>query len=340
MKKKELVKIIKNKIAANNSTLLTIYGCCIIGNKKSAFLSLLKQNPKLSREFHNDEKSKETYLTFQKSGTCNHPVRQKVSRDNNLDTAIKGPLYECVLCGHTIPANINIADWFERHFYEDCVFFENSDIDVLNLLLEVIKDKADDDEIDLVAEFKKIDPDSEICTVIDDKRPDNYIIIIDNSINEYSNLTPIEIELLSGIAKINGIRLQLISNTYYHSSYLRDNGYRYSKDFLFNDAMNNQWTANLEKTKKECLPIKLIINLSQDSTYFDVESNQDIPLDRALSKMFPSSIIINIPELSEEIVKELLEYIQSLVTGSSIDISKYHTIRSLVKPKKGNRNGK
>lgn len=81
------------------------------------------------------------------------------------------------------------------------------------------------------------------------------------------------------------------------------------------------------------IPFKIIINLSENLDYYDWELKEYIPLNLTLKQMFPNSIIINLRELNSEIIKELSDYIESVINKSSTDDSKirYEKIKKFVR---------
>lgn len=203
----------------------------------------LKLKLKLKKQQHNGQK---IYKAFCDSNSCNHQVRQlktKFDDDNDMFTA-KYLEYDCVFCGHSISANKSNKDWFSSHYYNNCVFIEDEQIDVYKLILKILQNKKDDENIDFVEEFKKLNLDSSICTIADKKQQTNIMII--DSIDKDIDNTLI---LLDYLSKFDGLGVRLFSRNIYRQDHtIFKIGYSLPKKMKYEDQY--QIIDKLEKDKK------------------------------------------------------------------------------------------
>ncbi len=334
MKKKEIIEIIKNKKIIRNSKILPLYSYCSNNEDiKSILEKVIEENETLKNQYKTDTKAKEEFDSFKSSCKCTHEIRKKVYVEDDEDLFRENYYYECVFCGHKIPISFSNADWYERHFYNYSVYFENNEIGIFDIILKILEEKDDDDEINLVEEFKRLNLDQTVCTINDDERQNNYVMIIDNSIKSKEKPSIGEINLLDYISKLNGVRVHLISKsiTYDRLRYglLYDGKYKYPKDMLISSDIYFPIDV-LEKDKKNNLPFKIIINLSPTLTYYNGTTNEKEPMYTALKDMFPNSIIITLPKLNEENIDDILYYIKDVFSNTKkpeFDSKKIKTLK-------------
>lgn len=126
-----------------------------------------------------------------KNSNCNHEVRLK-------HYCGLGSYSKCVLCGECFDSD-NIIDWknsVNRNKYsviltakyqddEECSVIESdyTEKQIYDFIVNILNNKSDDEEIDLVQEFKKLNLKN--CSINEEKKVnENYILIIGGS-NKY-----------------------------------------------------------------------------------------------------------------------------------------------------------
>lgn len=335
MKKKELVNVIKHIKTIQNSKLLPLYDHCSYDeNIKNILKKVIEENEELNKQYEIDSKALQEFNNFKSSCKCNHDIRKKVYIEDDEDLFHQNYFYECVFCGHTIPIDSKKADWYERHNYGKCVYFENNESNILDIIFKILEDKEDDEEIDLVEEFKKLNINQTICRINDEKRPENYIMIIDNSIKAKEKTPLNEILLLDYLSKLDGVRVNLFSKSisYNRLKYglLSNCGYLYPKDMHISSDIYFPFNS-LEKDKKNNIPYKIIINLSPTLTMYDIAREEKINIDIALKEMFPNSSVVTLPELNKEKLEEILNYIENALGNTKDNTLQSDKIKSLKK---------
>lgn len=327
MKKKEIIDVIKNIKTIQNSKLLPLYDHCSYDeNIKKILKKVIEENKELNKQYEIDSKALQEYNNFKSSCKCNHDIRKKVYIEDDEDLFHQNYFYECVFCGHTIPIDSKNAGWYERHNYGKCVYFENNESNILDIILKILEDKDDDEEIDLVEEFKKLDIDQTICRINDDKRPENYIMIIDNSMIAKEKTPLNEILLLDYLSKLDGVRVNLFSKSISYNKLkyglLSNGGYLYPKDMHISSDFYFPFNS-LEKDKKNNIPYKIIINLSPTLTMYDITREEKINIDIVLKETFPNSSILTLPQINDENLEEILNYIEKVFRNKKEESFKY-----------------
>ena len=354
MTKKEIIEFIKNKNIINNSKILPLYNHCSSNTKyEKLFTQLLNSHNDLFKQYENEKKALQEYNKFLQDNKCNHEIRTKVIDDDEKYWLDIEPTYcyQCIFCKHKIPANKENADWFQKHFYNNCIYLENNNTDIFNIILELLNDKQDDEKIDFVKEFKKLN--LENCIINDEKRPENYVMLIydynmlSRDAREYSQ----ELIFLSYLSKLQNIRFQLITHTldrhrleslswyanFPKDSYNFKNNLGFPQDIKFSYpedlyAEDGDLIRVLDKDKKEKIDFKLIINWSPSiEKTVDLNNGEKIVINDELQKKFPSSTIINIDKLDQKIIEELSSYIDVTFNGQLIDTNDYENVKRLIK---------
>ena len=306
------------------------------------FRSLMKKCLELKSKLKQQQRSgKEIYEQFLKSNSCNHQVRQLKTKIQDDDMfPIKYLDYDCVFCEHSIPANKSNKDWFYEHYYNNCVFIEDENINVYKLISKILEDKNDNDNINFVEEFKKLNLDSSMCTIID-KKQQNNIMIIDSFDKDMDNT----LILLDYLSKIAGIRVRLFSRRIDKQEHtIFEIGYSFPEKMKYQGQYHI--VDELRKDKEEHISYKLIINLS-DMEEYEVERpisplagsklykkntyKFEKPDFEQIKKMFPNSIMINIKEVNKETIESLLTTISELTNCTLSQDEEYDNISSKVK---------
>ncbi len=279
MKKREIVELIKNKTIIKNSKLLKLWNSFDY-EQKELFQKFIAEYENVRKQLERDSKARESCNNFKTICTCNHQIREKVSIEDDSFFGLSY-YYECVFCRDTIPLNKENADWYDRHLYNNCVYLNNPKFDILDFILSLIQDKDDEDEIDFIEEFKTLEIYPSICTINDEMRPENYIMIIGDSIDSKQSSPKNELMILNSLSKIEEIRVQILSKykvtrfaQYYRECSLPKN--------LCTSAYDYCWLDTIEKDKYYKIPFKIIINLNPNLLYYNRETKKDIPINIAL----------------------------------------------------------
>lgn len=353
MKKEIIMKIIKFKIedaktpsegelreeiAKGFNQLYSIY----TDNKKIQQIEILiKKCLELKSKLEKQQRDgKNIYESFCKSNSCNHQVRQLKTKIDEDDFPPTYLTYDCVFCGHSISANKSNRNWFYEHYYNNCVFIENENINIYNLILKILQNKKDDENIDFVEEFKKLNLDSSICTIANKKQQNNIMIIdsIDKDIDD-------TLTLLDYLSKFDGIRVRLFSGKIdTKSPTIFDVGYSFPKKMKLKGQYGIM--EELKKDEQNHISYKLIINLADMEEYeleriipsfllpHDCKDNTykfEKPNYEKIKEMFPESTIINIKEINKETIESLLMTISKLKNCSLNQNESYNNVSSKVK---------
>ena len=201
MKKKELLELINNVNIANHiirdsskllsMTTLASFGYPIplsedmwfpdIPDLKDEF-EVLKKEVKEVKE--NARKQKDILKNACKY--CKHEVRLLYDGDffDNSQCVLCGKVISsdsCFSWGESINKNIHCVLLPSKYQYDDGVRYEVAEgydeKQVLKIILTILENKSDEEEIDLVDEFKKLNLPN--CKIRNEKpKPENYILII------------------------------------------------------------------------------------------------------------------------------------------------------------------
>jgi len=263
-----------------------------------------------------------------KNSGCSHEIRLQhygfiVSHSN------------CVLCGRSYISD-NCRNWeysINRNKYcvnliakyqddEDCDYVPDgyTNEEVYEIIINILKDKEDDEEIDLVQEFKKLNlPNSEVN---EEKRViENYILIIGGSNKQfidsesylYKNGLKIGLEFVKYFSALLNTKVELIDNSEILES--KDLNKYFPKENYKLKFTSYKTIDDLEKEllKQKEIPFKIIIDLSELYEYKisgDVITKEVYSL--KLSEIFSNSHIIRINNLSKKGLEELSEYLKCI----------------------------
>lgn len=331
MKKIEILNLIEaNEIINQNNKLLSI-----IKDKELNQEYWFPNIEELKEEFNIlKEEVEEALLEKTKcreliqNSNCNHEVRLE-------HYGLFCSHYKCIFCGKSIIGN-NCVNWeysINRNKY--CVSLVSKYQDdedygyiskgysleqVYEIIKNILKNKKDDEEVDLIQEFKKLNLTN--CTVNEDKKvSENYILIISGSNKQFidnesyihkKGLT-IGLDFVQSFSCLLNTKVELIDNieisekenfkTYFPKE-------EHNLKFTCYDTINK-----LEKiiSEQKEIPFKIIIDISELYEYKtdnNVISKQQYKLN--LNEYFPNSHIIRIDNLSNKSIKELSMYLTNL----------------------------
>lgn len=324
MKKKEILHLINkinkaNNFIKNNSKLLTITRPFSDENMWFPNIPELKDEFAILKEEVKEvqiNSNKQKEILEEAKNHCNHEIRLEYYGDIVSS-------YQCAICGKTIHPD-NYFSWGDsinrnRH----CVILpakEQIDEDgfsyelrsgykkeqIISIILELLKYKNDEDEIDLIDEFKKLNlPSSKI---IDKKLiPEYYILIIGGSNHEcmenntyiYSPTYIPAVNFLKYFKNLLNVKIEFIAS----SDIL--NSYEYMKIRNENDgAIQFREYHTLEELNElinisSKIPYKLVIDAANLTTYKIVKNkiiSQKYNLN--LCEKFPNSHIIEIADIN------------------------------------------
>ena len=337
MKKKELLKLIEAKLKIiNNEKLVEFTKGKLINYKyqKNEENWFPKIND-LENEFNTLKKEIKKALEETKQSediinnfNCNHDVRlQHYGLFWNTST--------CIFCDEAITSD-NVSNWeYSKNRNKYCVILDDkfqSDSEgydyiidngytinqVLEIILNIIKDKNDDDEIDLIQEFKKLNLKN--CEINDQKKTkENFILIIsgankqyvdDNSYIQKKGLK-IGLDFVDYFYGLLNTKIKLIDNTeFLENKKLQEKISSYNDNVKFTNYDTIEELERILNRQKE-VPFKLIIDLSELYDY-KIENNSIIKVscDIKLTDFFPNSHIIKIRKLSKKSLEELSSFLK------------------------------
>lgn len=325
MKKKEILEIIKNKKTIENSILLPLEHDCNRCSDQRLFDKLIETYDDLKKQYQEDIKAKQEYKEFQNSHVCNHPIRQLVYDYESNEFSVES-FYECVFCNHSIPKNKNHADWFQSNYYDNCVYVENDYFNILDFLIELLIFKDDFDEINFIEELKKLNLDSDVFTINDTKRSENFIMIISSTLDKGNKISPNELILIDKISQIKGIKILLFLSG--------------AAKWDIPSSLLSQSNIHLEPNKfklyeaeQKNIPIKMIINLSPNLIFRDATIyKKPITIIQELKELFPTSQLINLTELNSQAIEEITTYIEKFTKYfNQFDNNENEHIKKLIK---------
>ena len=343
MKKKDIIKIISAKS---------------IIKKYCNLLSPIKdENSYLPEEewFPHNEKYKEQFEILKKeieealketknaedivdSIKCNHEVRLK-----QLGTFWSQ--YECVICGKFASSD-NLIDWFQsiyrnKHtvsFIDKCqedeegyYTLENGETkeEVIEMILKILEKYNDEDDVDLVDEFSKLDISGmEINKEI--RKEENYILIVGGTNLMYldsnegiyvrKNYKSSTIDFLNYFSQLLNIKIAIIENTdtLIRKEYIEHQKNNYLKFYNYDDLTELNYYISCLKS----IPFKFIIDLTDLYEYHNDNGFSSKPYDLNLKKLFPHSQIIKVPKLSSKSLRELKEFLLSQNNMTYVNVDK------------------
>jgi len=320
MKKKDLLKLIEAKYKIiNNNQFINALAFPKIDDLENEF-GILKKEIETSREAV--KIGKEIIDSY----NCNHPVRL-IHYGTFWSTSY------CVFCDKGIDSD-NVSNWeYSKNRNKYCVILDDKEQEdeddyyiiedgytinqVFKIILEIIKDKNDDEDIDLIQEFKKLNLNN--CKINEEpKINENYILILSGSNKQYiddeSFITKKAIEngidfaeFFSGILNT---KIELIDNFESKESLNFKNKFMNHRNFKFTSYKTiDELNEKLNNDKK--IPFKIIIDLSELYNY-DIENNSIIkePININLNEIFPDSKIIKIKNLTKKSLEELSKFLK------------------------------
>ena len=160
MKKKELLKIIEkvietDKVTKKSSKILTIttYETTNVTKDESMWFPNIEE---LKDEFEILKKEiKEVQVNLDKSREIIREIKKNCKHEIRIEyfgNYIDG--YQCAICGKMFYPSLENSTNIDNFAYIECEGYEKEQI--LNIILEILKHKDDEEEIDLIAEFKKL----------------------------------------------------------------------------------------------------------------------------------------------------------------------------------------
>lgn len=355
MTKKEILKIIESKeLILDNEEILQItktrFGNNIsednwfykIDDLKEEFETLKKE----LRDVVISVQNAENELSNLKNIDCKHEVRlaYKAGFVNSS---------ECVFCGKHIDGdNLGCANTIYKDINRNkkCVMFAGTFDDgwsycsgyslkyVFNIIKDILKDKNDNEEINFIEEFKKLD--IEDCKIDErEYEKEYYVLIIGGSNKYYINDTHYIVgkslsdssyitHYLCGIPKVN---VELFENKDTYDSK------KFTENFPYTNISRTRFDKyeTLEELKKiieeeKHVPFDLIIDVS---SLFEYQDNNITEYNLDLKELFPNSYIINISKYDLNSEKEFLNHLkQKLLTYNNAYIqtnkNKYHSIEN------------
>ena len=339
MKKKDLLKLIEAKYKIINNEKLVEFTERSAGNfnwyqkKEDDWFpkvndlenefNILKKEVKLALK--ETKEAKDIIDNFE----CNHDVRLNYYE-------LFSNTSKCIFCDEYIHGD-NVCNWeYSKNRNKYCVILDDkiqfdSDGDdyiidngytinqVLEIILDIIKDKNDEDDIDLIQEFKKLNLIN--CKInYQKKSKENFILIISGSnkrfIDDESYIQKkgldFGLEIVDYFYGLLNTKIKLIDNTE-----LLENKKLQQKISSYNDNVkftNYDTIEELERIlnyQKE-VPFKLIIDLSELYNY-KIENNSITKesYNIKLNEAFPNSHIIKINNLSKKSLEELSNFLKT-----------------------------
>lgn len=322
MKKSEILKLIEvNKIIKNNSDLLSITkereNSRFQKDKKYWFPNIeeLKEEFNiLSIEVQEALNEVDVCKQYIQNSNCNHDVRLE-------HYGLFGSHSKCIFCNKSIESDncCNFEYSINRNKYcvtlvakyqddDDYGYVSDgyTDEQVYKIILNLLKDKDMDEEVDLIQEFKKLDLHD--CKINDEKKVnENYILIIGGTnkkfidkdtyiVSENSNASS---EYVKCFSQLLNTRVELIDNTEILENLdfkkMFDDNYRYLKFTSY----KTKEELEKELLRQKDIPFKVIIDLSNLYEYKisnDVVTKEKVELN--LSEYFPNSHIVKINDES------------------------------------------
>ena len=337
MKKIEIMQLIEaNTIITKNNDLLSITRDSRFNNmpinKKHWFphIEELKDDFEiLSKEVQSAMDETEKWKKHIQNSNCSHEIRLKYNDPF-------GHSSKCIFCGKVAMSN-NWANWsysINRNKYCVDLLAKYQPYDeeysyipdgytkeqVYAIIMNILKNKKDDEEIDLVQEFKKLNLPN--CAINEEKKVnENYILIISGSNKQFIDDTSyihkkglkISFDFVQYFSSLLNTKVELIDN----SETLESNSFRqyFPKENRYLNFVNYDSVEELEKIllKQKEIPFKLIIDLSELYKYkISEKSISKEPVSLKLDVYFPQSHIIRIGNLSNRNLEELFSYLKQV----------------------------
>ena len=330
MKKKDIINLIKAKetIYKNEDLISIIKNQYYYIDEKYWFpdiLELQKYFDILKEELKQAKKETDEALALIRNSQCTHDVR--------LDY---NSLYNCVLCGKNIHSNNyhifkesiyrnrysvifkSKYQWDEDYKYE----IENgkTEQEVWNMIFEILKKYNDEDDVDLVLEFSKLNLEN-VTINLEKRKKENYILIISGSNKEFINenlyiTKQVNLDCTDFFNFFNSLlntRIAVIDNNFSYK------GQDYDENYVTNYSSISSLEHSLSWLKD--VPFKLIIDLSNIYDY-EIINNKIVTKnhDLNLEKLFPNSYIIKITNFNITDLKLIKEFLLKYNQKNKISI--------------------
>lgn len=334
MKKFEILKLINiNKTINKNKELISIAKDKKFGGitlPKKYWLPNIKELQEefnvLSREIQNALDVTESCKKHLENSRCDHQIRLK-------HYGLFWNHSRCVLCRDTIFSDncINFEYSINRNkYYVDLIAKEQDNDDynysssgykneqVYEIIMNILKNRNDDDEIDLVQEFKKLNLAN--CKINEEKKADeNYILIIggsnkqfiDNESYLYKKSIKIGLNFINYFSGLLNTKIELIDNKEVFLEMKEIEEFKLENrnlKFVTYDTID-ELEENLSEQRK--IPFKIIIDFSDLYEYKvcnEYVSKKTYNL--RLNEYFPNSHIIKIRNLTKGNLEEIVEFLK------------------------------
>ena len=346
MTKKEIINIISaNKVIKQNELLLSLTRNKNFNNIRLDKEYWFPQIEELTEEFKILEKEVQEALDESeectkliKSCNCPHHIRLK-------HYGVFGSHSTCVLCSESIVSD-NCINWeysVNRNKYcVDLIAKYQDDDDygdiesgytkeeLYEIIIKILEQKDDDEEVDLVQEFKKINLKNCIIT----EKPivkEKYILIINGTnkqfIDEesyiYKKTLNLGIEFLKYFSALLGTKVELLDSEKQNDELFKN----YNNQFIQYKTLDE---LNDILSRQQNIPFEIIIDISEQYEYF-IENDKinKKELDLNLEELFPNSKIIRIKNLSNKRKEEILNYLKSqLIITYAYQNKQYHSLEN------------
>lgn len=338
MTKKEILKIIEARQAIiNNEALLDITKSSIFTLEEDEWFRYIQDIEELKDDFKILKKEVKEAIEVVNKSKIELDKFDKEKCDHSLRLHYSALFYnysECIFCGKKIngdncPNGNTIYNDINRN--KKCVTFNGGYFDddgnikaeytlnyVFKIVKEILKDKLDDEEINFIEEFKKLNIDT--CKIDEREYEEQiYVLVIGGSNKQYLNDNQFitsknnldSLYITNFLCNIPGVQVELFEN---RETYNSQKFYEYFPNKKTDNSRFDTYETldNLiDKIKEENnVPFNLIINMSSLFTY---ENNNISKYNLDLNTLFPNSYIINISKCNISTQKELLELLKNML---------------------------
>lgn len=331
MKKKDIINLIKakEKVYKNKDLISIIKNQYHYIDEKYWFPDipeLEKYFNILKKELKQAKNETEEALNIIKSSQCTHDVR--------LDY---NSIYNCVICGKNIHSN-NYHSFKESiHRNKHAVTFQSkyqwdedgykyeikngkTEQEVWNIIFEILKNYNDEDEVDLVLEFSKLNL-YNVSINLEQRKKENYILIISGSNIEYidNNLNLTKkvnldcTEFFNFFTSLLNTRVAIVDNNFSYDNQV------YDENYVVNYTTLNSLENSLIWLKD--VTFNLIIDVSELYDY-EIKDNKIITKnhDLNLKMLFPNSYIIKITNFNSNNLKYIKDFLLNCKKNNQMSI--------------------
>lgn len=328
MKKKDLLKLIEAKQKIIDNKKLVDFIGTRNDDKLFSEINVLKNEFNiLKKELIDAREDTKQAKDVINSFDCNHDVRLN-------KFWLFGSTSYCIFCDKGITSDNNCNWEYSKSRNKYCVILDDRDQDdddgyymiedgytitkVFEIILDIIKDKEDEEEIDLIQEFKKLN--LERCVVNDQKKvKENYILIISGSNKQYIDKQSfihqkgleVGLDFVDYFYGLLNTKVELIDNTeFLENKKLQQKISSYNDSIKFKSYDTIEELTRTLNYQKE-VPFKIIIDLSELYNY-KIENNSIVKekSNINLREIFPNSHIIKIENLSKKGLEELSNFLK------------------------------